>query len=183
MTQDRIKNPVLMLIRSMLSRIDTMAMYHAKVLGQSGNTVDVQPDDARLPAMSKVPLMHGLPGVALSVVPGTAIMVGWSGGDPAQPYAALWDGSETVTKLTLGSANAVQALVMGTQFNSTLTGLTTGLTTLGAQLTAAGGDPVLASLCSTAAASLTAAGTAVTTAVSTFIGQMPAYLSTVVKTA
>lgn len=100
-----LKNPFAQLVKSAVPRLDWFALYRGKVLGQAGNTVDVQPDDARLPAMSKVPLRHGLPGVSVTVQPGTSILVGWENGDPSRPYACLWEGGETVTSMTIGGTN------------------------------------------------------------------------------
>jgi hypothetical protein len=107
MMAGRMKNPLLQLIKSAFPRIDSLALYRAKVIGQSGSTVDLQPDDARLPMMSKVPIRHGLPGVSLTVQPGTSILVGWENGDPAHPYACLWEGGETVMSLQLAGNTAV----------------------------------------------------------------------------
>lgn len=102
-----LKNPFAQLVKSAVPRLDWFALYRGKVLGQSGNTVDVQPDDARLPAMSKVPLRHGLPGVSVSVQPGTSILVGWENGDPSRPYACLWEGGEGVIEIKIAGSTPV----------------------------------------------------------------------------
>ena len=106
MNLDRLKTPLQSFVRSVMSRVDYYAMYRAQVVVQKGNTVDVIPDDTRLPPMSGIPLRHGLPGVSLTVQPGTWVMVSWSGGDPQKPYAQLWEGGETVVTLSIGGSAA-----------------------------------------------------------------------------
>lgn len=96
------------LVDNAVAHVDLFALYEAQVIKQSGNTVDVQPKDSRLPGMSGVQLRHGLPAVSVTVAPGAFVLVGWDGGDPSKPYAALWGGGETLTALSIGAlADAV----------------------------------------------------------------------------
>jgi hypothetical protein len=90
----------------------------------------------------------------------------------------ILDGDKVVAKsgtVRLGDENATEQLVLGTTFRTNQktmdTDFLTYLTLLATALTTAGGDPVLASLCSTAATNLVTAGTQVTalaTSVNTF---------------
>lgn len=102
-----IKASVGSLVAQATAHIDYFALYVAEVVSQSadGSTVDVQPNDRRLPGMSKVPLRFGLPGIVAKFAPGAYVLVGWDGGDPSKPYAGLWGGGETVTQLQLGGTH------------------------------------------------------------------------------
>jgi hypothetical protein len=95
--------PLVASVRGALPQIDYLTTYRAKVVAQSadGKTLDLQPDDARLPGMQQVPLRLGLPGVIALLAPGAFVEVGWDGGDPSQPHAKLFEGGETVTKLVV----------------------------------------------------------------------------------
>lgn len=100
---DRASGPFIAMVRAAVPHIDYLALYRATVLAQSGNSVDVQPEDQRIPQMTSVPLRHGLPAVSLQVAPGSTVLIGWMNADPLKPYAALWDGSETLLSLSLGA--------------------------------------------------------------------------------
>lgn len=89
------------LVQFATAHVDYFAMYDAKVISQSGSTVDVKPVDSRLPGMSKVPLRLGIPGASVQVAPGATLRIGWDRGNPQYPFAALWNGGETVTQETL----------------------------------------------------------------------------------
>lgn len=100
-------------IASMVSQaipgIDFFALYEATVKAQSADltTVDLQPADSRLPGMGKVPLRHGLPGCKVQIANGSKVLLGWKAGDPSQPYAALWAGSESVQSIQLAGNTPV----------------------------------------------------------------------------
>lgn len=93
-----------------MAQIDYFGLYECKVVTQSGDlsTVDVQPSVAKFGGFQRVPLRLGLPGVTAQFAPGAKVLLGWMGGDPSQPYAALFQGGETLLALTVGSgADAV----------------------------------------------------------------------------
>lgn len=98
------------LVASLTRRLDYLGAYPATVVQQHADgTVDLRPDDAtHLASCTRVPLRHGLPGVtAVSVADGTRVRLAFDAGDPAQPYAALWDAGN-VTSLTFnGSARRI----------------------------------------------------------------------------
>lgn len=107
------------LIRSSHPTIAYHGFYSAKVVVQSADrlTVDVQPDDERLPPMPKVPLDLGIPGGTVKIAAGARVMVGWRNGDPQQAYAFLFaHGAETfvisinAAKIELGGQD-LQALL------------------------------------------------------------------------
>lgn len=103
---DAIKRGIFAVMRSARPTVDYFAFYRAEVIAQSGDrkTVDVKPDDDRLPPMSKVKLKLGIPGATVEVTKGAGIMVGWENGDPQRPYAESWDkGANTIVlSLTAG---------------------------------------------------------------------------------
>jgi hypothetical protein len=93
------------------SRLDRLALYPARVVAQSADklTLDLQPDDVRIPPCAGVPIRHGLPGVTVTVAAGERVLLGYAGGAPAQPYAALWEaGSVTSVSLNGGTAKAAR---------------------------------------------------------------------------
>lgn len=88
---DRIRGALKKLLHSLCSRIDYLALYPARVVSQSGQAVDLRPDDPRFPALEAVPLNLGLPGVEVDVEPGARVLLGFAGGDPSKPRATLWE--------------------------------------------------------------------------------------------
>jgi hypothetical protein len=96
------------MVRQEIAGIDYFTLYDAKIQSQSsdGKTVDVQPGDARLPGMSKVPLRNGVAATVCKVVPGTFVRIGWDRGDPSMPYACLWQGGETASEIAIGGSGA-----------------------------------------------------------------------------
>jgi len=113
---------------SMLPAVDRMALYRAEVKSASsdGATVDVAPDDSRLPTMQKVKVRVGIPGAVAVVQPGAVVLIGWERGDPSRPYAVpAWENGATVTKLILnatevyiGAEGGAGALVKKSDFDS-----------------------------------------------------------------
>jgi hypothetical protein len=104
-------------LRSALERIVRWVMRDALYLGQyvctvsaqnADGTLDLLPDDLRLRAqgLQSVPIRHGLPGVTVEVPSGERVLLGFSDGDPRQPYAALWHEGQ-VTKVRIGGTEAV----------------------------------------------------------------------------
>lgn len=98
---DRMRDPLASLVTAALPGIDYLGKYRSKVVTQAGNAVDVEPDDPRIPPMTGVPIRHGIPGLEVTLTPPAYVLVGWHNGDPADPYAALWEGGETVIVLKL----------------------------------------------------------------------------------
>lgn len=106
MKLDHLKDVVRALVRKEVAKLDYMATYPAKVLSQSGQAVDVEPDDARLPKMTNLPIRHGLPGVEVKVAAGARILVGFAGGNPKKPEAYLWE-SGSLQELTITASTKV----------------------------------------------------------------------------
>lgn len=99
---DRLKRALFALFKASVPRLDYYTTYSAKVVIQSGDLFDLQPDDARIPPMGGIPIRHGLPGVTIRIPPGSTVLVGWENGDPSRPFCALWQGGEgNVTRITI----------------------------------------------------------------------------------
>jgi len=99
LNSDRFKRALEAFLLAVFARIDYLALYPAKVVSQNGDgSVDVQPDDARLPGMTSVPLRFGLPGLELKVTSGARVLIGFENGDPRRPVATAWekDGFQSV---------------------------------------------------------------------------------------
>ena len=95
MRTERLKNVLRVLTRE--PRIDYLALYPATVLIDHGDmTLDLQPDDERLPYLVRVPLRVFLPGTYVKVKPGSRALVGFEGADPARPVAHLWEAGSTL---------------------------------------------------------------------------------------
>jgi len=81
-------------------RVDYATLWPARVVKQnSDGTLEVVADDERLRqgrgSINKVPIRHGLPGVqSVQVSQGARVRVGFDGGDPDKPFAALWDAGD-----------------------------------------------------------------------------------------
>lgn len=86
-------------------RLDHLALYPARVVQQRDDgTLDLQPESDAVPSCQGVPIRHGLPGVTVTVAAGERVLLGYEGGDPSRPYAALWTaGSVTTIKINGGN--------------------------------------------------------------------------------
>ncbi len=97
----RIDRDLVALGRGGVRPFDFLALYTGAVSAQSDQAFDVKPDDDRLPAMAKLPIRHGFPGLTVTVASGARLLVGWQDGNPRLPYCALWGGGETVQAATM----------------------------------------------------------------------------------
>jgi hypothetical protein len=104
---DRAKAAFEALVRGVLPDLDFLARYPARVVKQNGDgTLELIPDDARIPGMSKVPIRYGVPGIRATVAPGARVLLGFAGGNRDAPEAELWE-SASVLKLEV-TATAVE---------------------------------------------------------------------------
>lgn len=86
-----------------------LGTYTAEVASQAADgTLDLLPDDDRLKAegLQGVPIRHGLPGVTVAVPAGERVLLGFDGGDPDKPFAALWHEGQ-VTAVNVGGTDKV----------------------------------------------------------------------------
>jgi hypothetical protein len=97
------------LIRWVMRDAFYLGQFTCQVVSQAGDgTLDLLPDDQRLRAqgLQSVPIRHGLPGVTVTVAPGARVLLGFDGGDPRQPYAALWHEGD-VQSITVNASVSV----------------------------------------------------------------------------
>lgn len=104
---DRMKGALAAFIDAAMSRVDYHALYPAKVVSQSGTTVDVVVDDARFGSITKVPIRTFAPDVVVTVSPNARVLIGFEGGSPQAPYASLWQSGAIVSVAIAGDTDAV----------------------------------------------------------------------------
>lgn len=81
------------IVQSVMKRVDHLALYPARIVSQRPDgSLDVVPEDERIPPMTEVPIRYGIPGIAVKVTSGR-VLIGFEGGDPRYPVATLWDAS------------------------------------------------------------------------------------------
>lgn len=104
---DRMRKAFVALAQASVARTDKIDYgrhYPARVIVQSGGTVDVQPDQVGgkdlLSDMAGVQLWLP-PGMGVDGVKAGRVMIGWLGGDPSRPYATTCDLANTVERMTL----------------------------------------------------------------------------------
>jgi hypothetical protein len=73
-------------------RVDWLAKYDARVVAQNADgTLELKPDDDRLPSYSGVPIRYGVPGIAATVAAGARVVLEFSGANPQRPIATVWE--------------------------------------------------------------------------------------------
>lgn len=86
------------MVRLLTSHVDYFAQYSATVVAQNGDgSLELKPEDPRLPGMSKIPIRYGIPGVAALVAPGARVLVGFEAGNPAHPIATVWESASIIS--------------------------------------------------------------------------------------
>lgn len=80
--------------------LDYFALYPSTLVTQdTDNTLQIRPDDERLPSMAGVPLRLPVPGAVIKVTDGARVLLGFESGSPSKPVALLWE---------LGTAKSVE---------------------------------------------------------------------------
>ena len=75
-TLDRLKSSIKAMVRVFSgAELDYFAYYAARVVSQSGNKLDLTPDDTRIPGMTSVPMRLGIPGITATVEPGSRVLL------------------------------------------------------------------------------------------------------------
>lgn len=89
------------LLAPLSRRIDYQALHAARVVAQAADgTLELIPDDPRVPPCRGVPIRYGLPGVRVVVPAGVRVLLTYEGGDPRRPVATLWELGD-VTRLVV----------------------------------------------------------------------------------
>lgn len=125
------------------TRLDRLALYPARVVSQAADgTLDLVPDDPRVPPCTGVPIRMGLPGASATVPAGGRVLLGYEAGDPSKPCATLWE-SGTVTVLTLnggarGAARDGEPVASSASMSAWITAVSALLNSAGAVIGAPG---------------------------------------------
>lgn len=111
MIGDRLKGALEAFVRRLVAAHVYHPPYTARIVSQAGDgSLEVQPDDARLPSLTGVPLRTFVPGVELKVKPGGHVLVQFENGDPSRPVATLFDGGAVESlKITASTKIVVDA--------------------------------------------------------------------------
>jgi hypothetical protein len=76
-------------VRHAIAPLDFYATYHGRVVSQAADgTLEVEPDDGRLPGMTGLPIRHGIPGVSVKVAPETKVDITFENGDRRRPIVS-----------------------------------------------------------------------------------------------
>ncbi len=136
-SNDRLKAALARVLQSLIgSRLDFLAYYPGVATNQNADgTLDIIPDDPRIPSVQGVPIRYGIPGVTATIANGARVLLGWAGGDPSKPIATVWE-SASVTAITfagttvnVGGASGLQGCGLGDQLTTALSNIVTWLTT------------------------------------------------------
>jgi hypothetical protein len=101
------------LVRETMADTARHRLMPARVVLQNGDgTLDVQPDDTALPAMTGVPLLTFLPGVTARVVAGARVVVGFAEGDARRPVALAFE-SGALSELTIATQGGATLRLTG----------------------------------------------------------------------
>jgi hypothetical protein len=125
--RDRLRGALERVIRWVTRDTLFLGQYTAEVVRQAADgTLDLLPDDSRLRSqgLQSVPIRHGLPGVTVQVPAGERVLLAFDGGDPTQPFAALWHAGQAVKIVFDGGmtieAAGTQALALATETKARL---------------------------------------------------------------
>lgn len=91
MSPDRLRSAIEAVVRALAPPATYLALYDGTLVAwdDAAQLADVAtPAASPLPdVMRRVPVVVDPPGTRVTLAPGTAVLVGFRGGDPAQPYA------------------------------------------------------------------------------------------------
>jgi hypothetical protein len=122
---DRVKRGLALFVRA-TQPVDYLALYPAKVLKQNADgTLELVPDDARIPHTSNVPIRLGIPGTTVKVAVAARVLLGFENASPSQPVATLWEASGLV-ELVFGAV-ANDSVAMAAKVQAALTALKTAI--------------------------------------------------------
>lgn len=87
------------LVRFIMRDVTYHKLYPCEVKAQGDDySLDLVPDDEKMRGngLGAVRIRHGLPGAKVRLKAGARVLLGFEGGDPSIPYAALWEGDPDV---------------------------------------------------------------------------------------
>lgn len=101
---DRLRAAIVSIVRAELRPLTFALWRPCTVVSQSGDLLDLRPDDPSFAAPPGVPY-RTLPGVTLTIPAGTRMLLGYEGGDPRRPVAVLAELAD-VTRLAVNGGAA-----------------------------------------------------------------------------
>ncbi len=110
-SEDRQTRALRAIVERHTAHYDFLGEFRAKVVKQADDgTLEVKPENPRVPGMTKVPIRNGLPGVEVKVAAGAYVLVRFEDGDPGRPSAGLFDpGSLKELKITAAGPISLDA--------------------------------------------------------------------------
>ena len=108
-TRSRLLDALSRIVAHLTRRVDHMALYPCTVVAQRADgTLDLRAEDVRVGSPASVPY-RTLRGLSLTVPAGARVLLGFEGGDPARPYASLWElGDVTAIKVNGGDVGVAR---------------------------------------------------------------------------
>jgi hypothetical protein len=98
-------------VRHLTSGVDYLALYLARVVKQNDDgSLELEPDDRRIPGLSKVPIAYGIPGLTAKVASGSRVALAFASGNPAAPVATVWE-SSSLQEIKITAAQKVEVAV------------------------------------------------------------------------
>lgn len=129
---DRVKDGLMKMVRKFIhmyivDSVDHLAAYQCTVVTQNANgTLELKPDDIRLPGYSNVPIRYGVPGISATVSNGARILLEFAGGNPQRPIATVWEIASVISLtvpanlINLGGASGLQGSGLGANIRTEL---------------------------------------------------------------
>jgi len=109
---DRFKAALEQIVRRIVGKYDYAIPYACKVVAQNDDgTLELVPDDTRVPGLSNVPIRYGAPGITAKVGNGARVIVEFENADPQKPVVTSWDLSSPLVLLIIGGGSQPVARV------------------------------------------------------------------------
>lgn len=103
---DRFKASLEQFVRRIVGKYDYAIPWACKVVTQNGDgSLELAPDDTRMPGLSNVPIRYGAPGMTATVGNGARVIVEFENADPSKPVVTAWDLSSPLVMLTFGGGS------------------------------------------------------------------------------
>lgn len=97
---DRMKAALVAIVEAVIGpRLDLRAAYRCRVVLQHADgTLDVVPDNQKIPSLTKVPIRYGAPGESAKVRAGAYVFVEFLEGDASKPCVRGWESASVIER-------------------------------------------------------------------------------------
>ncbi len=99
---ERLRADLRAIVRAELAWLSYGCVWEYTIVSGTSSTVDARPTDARMPAITKCPMMPGLLGESVTPTPGTKCRVVFVNGDPSRPECIGIDGDPMLASIAGG---------------------------------------------------------------------------------